>query len=146
MKRVLVLLALPFLAAGSCRTTPNGGQLTGAPEPRVAVQNFLAAVKAQDLQAMSTVWGTADGPARDRMEREQLEQRVIFIQRCLRHDDYQIVSEAPGEAGGRVFYVQIRKNELRRQTNFYTVPGPSGRWYVQSADLAPLQDICKIPA
>ena len=43
--------------------------LTGAPTARAAVEDFLNAVKAQDIQAMSVIFGTKNGPSRDNFGR-----------------------------------------------------------------------------
>ncbi len=82
MKRIALLL----LVAVACRSTPSYGntatgerQLAGAASPREAVQSFLAAVKSQDLQAMSVIWGTSKGPARDQVDRAQLERRELIM-------------------------------------------------------------------
>ena len=100
--RKLVAAALLMMSA-ACRSAPTvkSGPSTGASSPRAAVDGFLGAVKAQDLQAMSTVWGNVKGPARDAIERAELEKRELIMQCYLNHDSYRIVSEAPGEASRR---------------------------------------------
>ncbi|MGH7663058.1 MAG: hypothetical protein ACRENI_01985 [Gemmatimonadaceae bacterium] len=119
--------------------------MTGAPTPRAAVERFLAAVRAQDLQAMSVIWGTRDGPARDEFERSQLEKRELIMMCFFDHESYRIVTEAPGQAGSRVLQVELTKGPYRVATNFYAVPGPSDRWYVENADLEPVEALCKEP-
>jgi hypothetical protein len=42
-----------------------GTSMTGAPTARDAATQFMNAVKAQDLMAMGSVWGTDRGPARE---------------------------------------------------------------------------------
>jgi hypothetical protein len=129
----------------ACKSAPvaKGGPTTGAPTPRTAVDGFLHAVKAQDLQAMSTVWGNKKGPARDAIERNELEKRELIMQCYLGHERYDIVNESPGEAGRRLFRVALTKGRLTRETKFTTIEGPSGRWYVEDVDLAPTVDLCK---
>src|SRR5579883_1210574 len=66
--RIVTLIAAGAAAVTvACRSTPTrpSGDLSGAPSARGAVERFLAAVRAQDLQAMSVVWGTKNGPSRD---------------------------------------------------------------------------------
>ena len=53
---------------------------TGAATPKGAVSDFLNAVNAQDIQAMSVIFGTSKGPSRDNMDRTELEKRLIILQ------------------------------------------------------------------
>jgi hypothetical protein len=144
--RKLFALTFAVLVLGAC---PKGGarpgdMLPGAPAARPAVEGFLRAVKAQDLQAMSTIWGTIDGPVRDskRLGREELEKRELIMQCYLSHDRYRIGDESPGEGGRRVFRVALTKGNLTRETNFTTIKGPSERWYVEEADINATRDLC----
>lgn len=116
--------------------------MSGAADPTSALQTYLAAVKAQDLQAMSLIWGTAKGPARAQMERDYLEKAELITVRCLSHDSFAIIGDAPGIAGKRVFAVSLKRRDLTKTTNFNVVPGPSRRWYVESVDMEPLQQFC----
>ena len=64
------LLLMTLLLASACKShtvempanAPSpamsaGTSAAGAASPRLALETFLAAVRAQDLQAMSSVWG-----------------------------------------------------------------------------------------
>jgi hypothetical protein len=136
-----VALALALLA---CAKRPaTGSALTGATSPRRAVEMFLAAVKAQDLQAMSVVWGTDKGPARDQMERTELDKREIIMQACYEHDRYEIVREAPAPNGERFVSVAITRGQTTKTPNFVAVKGPSDRWYVRDADYGAMR--CRTP-
>ncbi len=145
MRRWLPML---LLFAAACRggggSPPPGATLTGAVAPRRAVEDFLSAVRAQDLQAMSVVWGTDKGPARDQLERTELEKREIIMQNCFTHDSYRILDEAPAEGGQRVLRVELTKGRITRTPRFYTVKGPSDRWYVQDAEITAVRDICAL--
>jgi hypothetical protein len=143
-------LALALLVVAACRTSPSreattsAAPMPGAPAPRAAVESFLAAVRAQDLQAMSLVWGSSRGPARDIIDdRAELEKRELVMQCYLNHDKYRILNDVPGDGGARVFRVELVKGDLTRATDFRTVRGPSDRWYVLEADLNPVTDLCK---
>jgi hypothetical protein len=136
-------LAFAFITILAACGPRSGGPLTGAPAPRTAVEQFLAAIRAQDLQAMSVIWGSEKGPARDLIERQELEKRELIMQCMLSHDRFRIVSEGAGTAGKRVFRVELRRGTLTRATNFTSVQGPSDRWYVESADLEPVKDLCR---
>ena len=136
---LLLLLALPL----ACR--PQGGPTpVGADDSRAAVESFLRAAKAQDLEAMSVIWGTARGPVRDQMDRREREQRQLVMMCYLNHDRYQIVSETPGETS-RTLAVRLTRGSLTRTTNFVTVRGPAGRWFVEQAEIRPLTDFCRTP-
>lgn len=141
MKRVVAAVAMLVLV--SCRTPAPGGVQTGADRPRRAVELFLAAVNAQDIQAMSVVWGTEKGPARDQLSRSELERREIIMQQCFAHDRYRVVDELPGEGGSRMLRVEITRGTTMRTPQFVTIKGPSERWYVLDADIAAMRDLCR---
>jgi hypothetical protein len=138
-RTALVLL----IALAACHNAPRGSDVTGAPTPALAVERFLGSAKAQDLQAMSTVWGTARGAARDVTDRSQLERRELIMICYLTHDTYKVQSEGPAQQGKRAFVVELRKGPMARSTTFTTVVGPSSRWYVEEVKLEPLTDLCQ---
>jgi hypothetical protein len=144
-RSILVMLVLAACRSTPPKTTPQpmGGGV-GAAAPRLAVENFLAAVRAQDLQAMAIVWGTAKGPARDQLERTDLEKRELIMQGCFDHDKFRILDETPGENGMRVFRVELTKGTVKATPHFYAVKGPSERWYVNDATIQEARAICKL--
>lgn len=109
----------------------------------MAVEDFLTAVRAQDLQAMSAVFGTSRGPSRDNMDREQLEKRLIILQCYFNHDKYRILGENPGETSHRVFAVELTKGRLVRTPHFYTIQGPADRWFVDNMEIAAVKEFCR---
>lgn len=144
MKKWIVVLPLVTVALAACGKKPAPGvALTGAPAPRVAVEQFLGAVKAQDLQAMSVVWGTSKGPARDQLERSELEKREIIMQGCYDHDRYRILEEGPAPDGERFVKVEITRARKTAVPTFSLVKGPSDRWYVRDAGIAAMKEFCK---
>lgn len=112
----------------------------------MAVDAFLDAVRTEDLQAMGAAWGTASGPARNTIERTELEKRVIIMQCYLQHDSYRVLGETPGEGGRRVVRVELTRGTEKRQPALYTVQGPRGRWYVESVEIAAVRDFCGFPS
>lgn len=137
-------LALLVLAACGGRRVAPGSPMPGAPAPRAAVESFLSAVRAQDLQAMSMVWGSERGPARDIIpDRSELEKREIVMQCYLAHDRFRILGDVAGVENRRVFRVELSKGRLTRTTTFTTIAGPSDRFYVLEADLEPVKDLCQ---
>jgi hypothetical protein len=135
------------LLLAACKTAapaPPGpsGSVTGAASPRAAVELFLGAVRAQDLQAMSAVWGGHDGLARDVLPRDQVEKRELIMQCYFSHDRFKIASSSQPRRDEETFQVALTKGSITRTTSFTAMKGPSGRWYVGTADLAPVKDLC----
>jgi hypothetical protein len=116
-----------------------GTSLAGAPSPRDAATMFMGAVKSQDLQAMGAVWGTNQGAARDNMEREELDKRLILLQACYDHDRFQILDESLGSDGNREIRVQVTRGNRTLTPRFKIVQGPSNRWFVQDTDYEAVQ-------
>jgi hypothetical protein len=129
-------------------TTPGpvtSGGMTGASAPRLAVTQFLDAAHAGDLQAMSVVFGTNEGAARDNNPWNELEQRVIILQCFFDADSYRIVSETAGADNHRVVRVALTKGTVTRQPNFFVIQGPGERWYVDNMEIAVVRDFCGQP-
>jgi hypothetical protein len=138
----IVLGALVFVSACGRKPAP-GTSLTGAAAPRLAVEQFMAAVKAQDLQAMSVVWGTAKGPARDQLERTELEKREIIMQGCYDHDSFRVLEEGPAPDGERAVRVEVTRARKTATPTFLMVKGPSDRWYVRDAGINAMREFCR---
>jgi hypothetical protein len=136
-------LGIALLALAACTSRQANQPLPGAASPRAAVETFLGAVRAQDLQAMSVIWGTAKGPARDAMDRKELEKRELIMQCLFSHEKFRILNEATSTKNEQVFRVELSKPPITRQTNFYAVQGPSKRWFVERADTEPVKDLCR---
>jgi hypothetical protein len=116
-----------------------GTSLSGAATPRDAVMNFMGAVKSQDLQAMGAIWGTEAGAARDHMEREELDKRLVLLQQCYDHDRAQILDERFGTDRERTVRIQITRGNRTKTPEFKVVRGPSNRWYVADTDFPAVQ-------
>jgi hypothetical protein len=142
-----------LVAVGACSTrtttipattTPSPASTTAAQQtPRQALATFLAAANAQDLQAMSGVWGDKDGSVRasGKMGREEIEKREIIMMCYLKHDKYRVVRDAPAVDNERLLGVELSKGKLSRTANF-NMATDGTRWYVRSADLEALRDLC----
>jgi hypothetical protein len=122
-----------------------GSSLTGAPTARDAATMFVGAANSQDLQAMGAVWGSAQGAARDNMERDQLERRLIILQPCYSHDRAQILDEQMGAVPTeRLVRIQLTRANRTKTLQFKVVRGPSNRWYVEDAAYETVQaDFCR---
>jgi hypothetical protein len=152
--RVKKLAIVVLLVAAGCKRTVVAGSpaasptasAPGAATPREAVQRFMAAAKAQDLQDLGLIWGTPNGPAikdgENRDDKDTREKREIIMMCHLKHNSYQMIGDAPAENGERVLAVEVRYKDLTKSTNFWTVRGPSNRWYVRQFGIEALRDIC----
>ena len=152
-----LLIGLLLMAACTTRTTvtppvtvPTGStgtagsaSATGSVGPRQALDAFLSAIRAKDLQALGAVWGDKNGAIRDtkRISREEVEQRELLLMCYFSHDTFKVLSDSPAAGGERVMSVALTKGTLSRTTNFYLVSGEN-RWYVRSADVEPVRDLC----
>jgi hypothetical protein len=147
--RKLLMGLLVAAAACTTRTTTLPSPATPAPvvaaptAPRPALDAFLAAVKAQDLQAMSNIWGDKDGSVREsgKMGREEIERREIILMCYFKHDKYRVLGDSPSVDGERILQVELTKGTLSRTTNFYLATNGT-RWFVRSADMDPVRDLC----
>jgi hypothetical protein len=122
-------------ACHSSTTTTPVPDLAGAPTPRGAVERFLAAVRAQDLQAMGLVWGTKNGPARETLNREEIEKREVVMAHCLANDSARFLDENSSPAGDRQVRFVLHNGTVARTTLFTAEEGPAERWYVKEIDL-----------
>ena len=141
-RRLTVLCALAGLA---CAGAP-GPQTVSPQSMNQTLDQFFAAVKANDLQRMGALWGTERGPANDWMKADELRQRLLVIQRYLVHVGYRVIEGpllVPGTPNQRSFRI-----ELQRATgcNFVfpvdLVRAKSGSWLVNDVHL----DIVTNPA
>ena len=140
-----LLMGLMLITACTSRTTvtpvPVG---SGANGPRSALDAFLSSIRAKDLQQLGAVWGDKEGPIRDskRISRDDLEKRELLLMCYFNHDSFKVLSDAPAAGGERVMSVSLTKGTMTRTTNFYLVSG-SDRWFVRTADIEPVRDLCK---
>ncbi len=156
--RALCVVALAVVLAACTRSVTTSppviasksapapaGNTTGAPTSRGAIEGFLAAVRASDLQSMSGIWGTAKGPARDLMKREELEKRLVVMQCLLMHDKWSFVNDSPilQTGGHQQWQVELTRKSSVARTAFNTVPGPGGRWFLDDVDVTPLREFCR---
>ena len=119
--------------------------MTGAPSARDAATMFVGAANSQDLQAMSAVWGTEKGAARDNMERSVLESRLLILQPCYVSDRVQVLDDRIGtNITQRMVRVQLTRGTRTKTLEFTAVRGPSNRWYVEDVNYEAVQaDFCR---
>lgn len=153
MKKLIGVGALLLLVACQRKVqvsspTPSGGSSTtasgaGAGTPSEALAAFMAAAKAEDLQAVGSIWGDPDGLAREKMTRQEFEMRAYIVVKCVRHDRYSLLSEGSAADNRRVAAVQITKGALSKTTNFTFARNKQSRWYVEKFEMEPVTQICQ---
>jgi hypothetical protein len=138
-----------LVVLGACRSGGGGGStapapvLPGAVSARRAAEQFLASIKAEDVQATSIIWGSAKGPARELIrDRSELEKRILVMQCSINHDSYRILSDLPGDGTKRQLKVELKKGQLTAVTTMTATPGPNDRWFVENTDLNALRGFC----
>ena len=122
---------------------PSDLGVTGGGDARAAAQAFLDAGKAQDLQALSTVWGNNQGPLRNQISHDELEKRELIMMCFLKHDTDSIGGPRASAGSRIVFTVTLTQGQVSRATTITTMVGPSSRWYVEKIDLRPIEAMCQ---
>ena len=117
--------------------------MTGGGDARAAVQAFLVAGKAQDLQALSAVWGNNQGPLRNQISHDELEKRELIMMCFLKHDTDSIGGPSAAAGSRIVFPVTMTRGPISKVTTVTTMLGPSSRWYVEKIDLRAIEAMCQ---
>ena len=89
------LLVMLVACGGRPRNTGNILSLA-AVDHLSAVRGFMDAVKSGSISTLAGLWGTSDGLAAEKMDREELVQRRRVIMTYLAHDEYTITEEMDG--------------------------------------------------
>ena len=144
MKKLLIGFIL--LAACTTRTTvqqPVNTSVSVASSARPALDAFLAAIRAKDLQALGANWGDKEGAIRDskRISREDLEKRELLLMCYFAHDSFTVLNDEPAANGERKMTVRLTKGTMSRTTDFFLTSAPD-RWYVRSGNVEPVRDLC----
>jgi hypothetical protein len=141
-------LLIGFLLLAAC-TTRTSELPTTRPGPapsgaRPALDAFLSAIRAKDLQALGANWGDKDGAIRDskRISRDELEKRELLLMCYFSHDSYTVLNDEAAASGERKMTVRLTKGTLSRTTDFLLASAPE-RWYVRSGNIEPVRDLCK---
>ena len=141
-------LLIGFMLLGSCttRTTveqPVNTSVSVASGARPALDAFLAAIKAKDLQALGANWGDKNGAIRDskRISRDELEKRELLLMCYFAHDSFTVLNDEAAANGERKMTVRLTKGTMSRTTDFFLTSAPE-RWYVRSGNVDPVRDLC----
>ena len=142
MKRLPIWFLL-LTSAGACTTRPVVVQSQPQVAPALTVERFLQAANTRDLETMSRLFGTDDGPIGDTGNRQQVELRMDLIAEILQHADYEITSErrVPGMAspsirvGVDILILTPRGTTMVQDVGFTVVLESPNRWLVNMIDL-----------
>jgi hypothetical protein len=117
------------------------GSAPQAPVPQsvnAALDQFLAAVKANDLGRMGSLWGTDRGPAAQWMKPVELRQRLTVIQKYLAHVGYRIIEgplAVPNRGDLRTYRVDLQRGDCSQAVPIDVVRTRSGGWLVYDVHL-----------
>jgi hypothetical protein len=144
VKRIPIwMLLLTVLGACTSRAPVNPSQFQLA--PALTVERFLQAANSRDLETMSRLFGTDDGPIADSGNREEIELRMDVIAEILQHRDYEIMSErsVPGaEAPSNRIGVDISLPGGVRvgDVGFTVVLESANRWLISVIELTKITE------
>ena len=108
------------------------------PRREMAVRGFLDGANAEDYTRMSDLFGTDKGPAIERFGVTDIEQRMIFLSRILKHSSYELNQSnlaqlGPDRIRWEAHMAGTRKGQV--VVPIITVPDGGGRWYVERLNL-----------
>lgn len=140
------LATIVALGGAACASTGSGGSGAsggegplGSASPEDAIQSFLNAANRDDYRAMTRLFGSTAGPALERMEATEVEQRMFVLASLLEHDNYALrrsgLTEGPNEIRFSVDMTGTRNGNV---TVPFIVATHGGRWYVQQVVTGPL--------
>ena len=129
---LMVALAAVGCASGTGGAAPTIGEGYGALSAESAVGQFLDAVKRQDYQVMSRLFGTARGPAEDRFGRVEVEQRMFVLAGLLQHSSYALRPLPVAEAEGKSRYIADMVGTRYGNVSVpFIAVASQGRWFVE---------------
>lgn len=135
IRRFGALLVIGLAACG-------GKANTAAPAPQTmqgAVTGFLDAVRANDLERMSQLWGNEDRLASAWLPPADLAQRLRIMQIYFANKGYRIVEgplTVPGNERLRTFRVELQRANCARVVPIDVVRMRSGTWVVYDVHIA----------
>lgn len=116
---------------------PSAPPFIAPANPEATVTSFLSAVQSNDLMMMGRLWGTKDGPALGRMDREELQMRLTVMRAYLVHDRFEVLPPDPGvitDPNEKSLTIELVRNACAVTVPFMVVETNSG-WLISSVDL-----------
>ncbi len=103
-----------------------------------AINQFLDAVRANDIPRMGQLWGSARGPASEWMSDSELHRRMTVVQRYLNAHGYRIVEgplAVPGRTDRRMYQVELQRAQCPQVQPIEIVQTRRGGWIVADVHL-----------
>jgi len=139
MTQATRIVALGVLVAGVGCGSSSPADIPAPVDPQATIQEFMAAVGANDLSTMGRLWGTREGPAQKKLDQRSLEQRLRLMQIYLSNESWEILDPDPSQTIGAVAGERYYRIRLTRKQCTPVVPVTvvqfGGGWLVQSVDL-----------
>jgi len=131
---------ITFFAAALALTACAGYRAGDVPEPRspnLALDHFLAAVRAKDAHAMGNYWGNENGPWH-KLRASYRDSVMMAFQVYLRHDTYRVV-DGPTVVGDNqnlvTFHVELQAPGCVRTQPFDVIKTKAGGWLLFNVHL-----------
>jgi hypothetical protein len=144
----ILTLAVTLAACGASSgyQGPQGPRTPAAesPGPALAVERFLRAANANDLETMVQLFGTHDRNVEEMYGKTRAEQRMYVLASLVRHDDWSIVGQqtVPGRMMDATdLLVQLTRNEESVTVPFLVVRTNEGGWIIERIDVGPLTQL-----
>jgi hypothetical protein len=128
MRRLLTFLVLLALGCGG-----RGPRMPVPQSVNASLEQFMAAVKANDLERLGGLWGTERGPAAEWMDKVKLRQRLTVIQKYLEHSGYRVIEgplPVPARSDLRTYRVELQRAGCSQMVSIDVVRTRSGGWLV----------------
>lgn len=132
-RHLVIGLLVLSAACGGRRTSTVPAPST----PDQAVEQFLSAVNASDIDQMANYWGDERGPesVTRRFSDSERRQRLQIMQRMLRTDNHMITATDATDPAKRIVTVAMTQGSRRFAVPFTVVPVRSGGWLIREIGL-----------
>ena len=70
-----------------------------------------------------------------------MEQRELYLIRCLKHDTFRVLGDSPALDGERIIRVELVRGTVAKSTDF-SLARSGDRWFVRTFALDPVKDLC----
>jgi hypothetical protein len=139
--RIALAFCAALLSACASREVPYVDAAAGPGgviAPSLVVEQFMRAANANDLAAMSRLFGTRDGPVARLDPRRQTEERMFAIASVLRHQDFSIEGQqvVPGRSEEAIqLVVRVTTTQQTASVPFTLVLTRDRTWLVEQIAL-----------
>ncbi len=136
LPRLLAFAVLGPLVACTGRTA----RVTPAPTPEATVEQFLAAVNANNPDRMEQLYGDENGQAHW-VNATNRQQRLAIFQRLLQSDSSRVAATEPDSTGvqtRRLVRMDLFRGGRRVRVPFSVAQQRAGGWLVFGFDISPL--------